>query len=158
MAVEFTDNRIKIIEALNDATVAFLHEVGNETVSQVTRNSAVAEGQTKGSWRCEVDEGNLEAVVGSPLENAIWEEFGTGEYALEKNGRMTPWYVPVEGYTGKKAPSFNGKVVIVEGKDGKKYFKTNGKKPRRMLHQAYEFIAPKAQAALEDKLKGAGFS
>ena len=69
---------------------------------------------------------------------------------------MTPWYVPVEGFTGKKKPTFNGKVVIVHGKDGRAYYKTNGKKPRRMLQRAYDNIRPKAQAVLDAKLKEAG--
>lgn len=155
-SVEFHDNRLVVKDAIQSGSVAFLDEVASEFVSQVTRNSSVDQGQTKGSWRYEVDEDKLEAVVGSELENAIWEEFGTGEYALEKNGRMTPWYVPVEGFTGKKKPTFNGKVVIVHGKDGRAYYKTNGKKPRRMLHRAYDNIRPKAQAVLDAKLKEAG--
>ena len=84
-----------------------------------------------------VDESKGEAAIGSTVENAIWEEFGTGDYALEKR-RNTPWYVPVDGYVGKKRPSYNGKVVIVYGKNGKAFYKTNGKKPRRMLHNAFE--------------------
>lgn len=38
-----------------------------------------------------MDESAQVATVGNPLQNAIWEEFGTGEYALEGDGRKTPW-------------------------------------------------------------------
>jgi hypothetical protein len=38
-----------------------------------------------------VNAASLTGTVGSPLENAIWEELGTGEYALGGNGRKTPW-------------------------------------------------------------------
>ena len=55
-------------------------------------------GQTKSSWDRKVLEN--EGVVGSSSENAIWEEFGTGDYAVNGDGRKTPWYVPVEGYLG----------------------------------------------------------
>lgn len=62
----------------------FLHEAGGEIQAQTQRNSRVDTGQTKGSYKYMVDEGKDESTVavGSDLENAIWEEFGTGEYAL----------------------------------------------------------------------------
>lgn len=44
----------------------------------------------------ESNESNIEAVIGSPLENALWEEFGTGEHSINGNGR--------KGWKGK-APS-----------------------------------------------------
>lgn len=57
-----------------------------ELEAQVKRNTRVDTGQTKGSWTYKVDEANGEAMVGSPQENAIWEEFGTGQYALNGDG------------------------------------------------------------------------
>lgn len=150
---KFEDYRIKVKEAMNDAAIAFLHQASGELVSQTARNTAVSEGQLKGSWDYVVDEGNLESKIGSPLENAIWEEFGTGEYALEKNGRNTPWYVPVEGYVGKKKPTFNGRVVIVYGKDGKAFYKTNGKKPKRTLFNAFETQKENIKKMAEEEFK-----
>lgn len=82
MGIKFTDYRVEVKDALGDAAIAFLYEVGGELASQTARNSRVKTGQTKGSWDYVVDEGELQATVGSPLENAIWEEFGTGEYAF----------------------------------------------------------------------------
>ena len=50
-----------------------------------------------------------EATVGSSDENAIWEEFGTGEYALQGNGRKGGWvYKDANGefhHTYGKTPS-----------------------------------------------------
>lgn len=137
MSVELKDDSIKVKAALNDATVKFLYEAAHVIESQVKQNTAVDTGQLKASWNFTVDESKGEAIIGNKIENAIWEEFGTGDYALEK-GRNTPWYIPVDGYVGKKRPSYNGKVVIVYGKNGKAFYKTNGKKPRRMLHNAFE--------------------
>lgn len=115
--VEFTDNSARVIAAMNHAVAAWLHESANLLESQVKQNTAVDTGQTKGSWDFNVDESKREAVVGSPLENAIWEEFGTGEYALKGNGRKGGWfYVDAEG---------NGHF-------------THGKKPRRALFNAFE--------------------
>ena len=63
---------------------------------------------------------------------------GTGEWAVNHDGRKTPWYIPVDSYKGKKKPTFNGKVVIVYGKNGKAFYKTNGKKPHHTLLKAFD--------------------
>ena len=136
MCVEFKDNSSEVKAALNRAVKQLLHEASATVKSQAMQNTAVDSSDTKGSWDYTVDAAKGEAKIGSPLQNAVWEEFGTGDYALEK-GRSTPWYVPVDGYTGKKNPSYNGKVVIVYGKNGRRFYKTNGKKPRRTLHNAF---------------------
>ena len=153
MGVKFEDFRVKCKNAMGDAAIAFLYEAGGELSSQTARNTAVDKSQLKGSWDYVVDEGELQATVGSPLQNAIWEEFGTGEYALKKNGRKTPWYVPVEGYTGKKKPTYNGKVVIVYGKNGTAFYKTNGKKPKRTLFNAFETSKEKLKRRAEEHFK-----
>lgn len=106
-------------EDIRKAAIAFLHEAAGELEAQVKRNTAVDTGQLKASWSYVVDKDALEARVGSPLENAIWEEFGTGEYALEGNGRKTPWkYQDAKG----------------------NWHCTTGKRPRRALHKAYESL------------------
>ena len=153
MPVEFIDNRIKVKEMLKNEAAKWLEEASGEIESQTVRNSRVSGSQLKGSWQHVVDEEKLEAFVGSTLENAIWEEFGTGEHALKGNGRKTPWYVPVDGYKGKKKPTFNGKVVIVYGKSGKAFYKTNGKKPNRALFKAYEERIGKLIARAESIFK-----
>ena len=38
--------------------------------------------QQKGQWTNVVDESKLEATIGNPMEQSIWTELGTGEYAL----------------------------------------------------------------------------
>lgn len=115
--IQFEDNRVKVKEAINDKAVAFLLEAVAELQSQTARNSRVDTGQTKGSWDTRVDEATLEGTVGSALENAIWEEFGTGEYALNGDGRKGGWV-----YTDRY---------------GKTHF-THGKKPNRALWNAFE--------------------
>ena len=155
--VVFKDNSIAVKNAMEEAAVIWLIEACGEVEAQTIRNSRVGDGQVKGSWRYQIDESNLKGVVGSPLENAIWEEFGTGEHALEGKGRKTPWYVPVDGYMGKKKPTYNGKVIIVYGKNGKAYYKTNGKKPNRALFKAYTTskngLIRRAAAVLNERLK-----
>lgn len=116
MPVEFKDFSISVKSEMQDAAVKWLIEAAGELESQTKRNSRVDTGKTKGSWQYVVDEGKLEAVVGSSLENAIWEEFGTGEYALNGNGRKGGWhYVDSRGHG---------------------HF-TRGKKPNRALWNAF---------------------
>lgn len=133
MSVEFTDNTAKIKDMLKKNTIKWLYEAGGEIQSQTQRNSRVDNGETKGSYKYVVDENNLSVSVGSDLENAIWEEFGTGEYALHGDGRKGGWYIPEEKLSAK-AKSHMQKVI---GKDGKVYYHTYGKKPNRPLQKAY---------------------
>lgn len=122
MSVQFKDNSMQVKAALDDAITAFLHEAAGELQSQVQRNTRVDTGQLKNSWEYKVDQGKNEATVGSGLENAIWEEFGTGEYALEGNGRKGGW-------------------VYVDAK-GEGHF-TRGKTPSRAFFKAYTSTKPK---------------
>lgn len=131
--LEFEDNRINCKEVFDELIIAFLYEAGGELASQAARNSRVKTGQTKGSWNYIVNDSELSVTVGSPLENAIWEEFGTGEYALNNDGRKGGWY-----YIDEKE---------------KGHF-TYGKKPNRALWKSFEELKPKLQPALENKLKG----
>lgn len=143
MSIQFEDNRVQVKAAIDNAISAFLHEAGGEIQARTVRNSRTDTGQTKGSYEYKVNESARECQIGSNLENAIWEEFGTGEYALKGNGRKGAWYVPVDTYTGSKKPTYNGKVVIVYGKNGKKFYKTNGKTPNRPLDNAFKSLKTK---------------
>ena len=120
---------------MGKVSMAVLDEVGGEFESQVKRNTAVDTGQLKNSWTYVVSEsGNTQTVtVGSPLQNAIWEEFGTGEHALNGNGRKGGWF-----YVDDKG-------------DG--HF-THGKKPRRALHRAYTSLKSAVIKRIQDAYKG----
>ena len=132
MAVEFQDNRIEIKAAISGALVSFLQEACGELEAQTKRNSKVKTGQTKGSYEHAVNEAELTGYVGSNYENAIWEEFGTGEYALNGDGRKGGWF-----------------YVDAEGKG---HF-TKGKKPRRPLFRAFTGLMPKLIARAEQILR-----
>ena len=135
MALQFEDNSVKVIDALNQAGIAWLHEAAGELESQVKRNTPVDTGQLKASWDYKVEESEQKAVVGSPIENAIWNEFGTGQYALNGDGRKTPWkYQDIKG----------------------QWHTTTGKRPVRSLHNAFNALKTKLQTALQDHLKGLG--
>lgn len=133
--LKFVDNRMEVFAAMDSAMKAWLHEAAGELEAQTKRNTPVDTGQLKSSWGYEVDEGKKEATIGSPLDNAIWNEFGTGQYALHGDGRKTPW-----------------KYKTLDGK----YYTTTGKRPQRTLFNAFKRNKPKLQKSLEQKLKGLG--
>lgn len=116
MAIEFTDNSAKVIDALNSCKEAFLYEVGELLSGSAAEASPVASGQLKGSWDYKVDVSAGTSTIGSPLENAIWNEYGTGEYAVNGDGRKTPW--------------------VYKDANGR-WHRTTGKKPRRTLQSSF---------------------
>lgn len=156
--VEFREFTAEVQNTMNSKIRSALEEVAGELVSKTKRNSRVDTGKTKNSFRYGISrnfaDGSFTAHIGSSDENAIWEELGTGEHALDGKGRKGAWYVPVEKVTGKKKPTFNGKVVKVYGKGGKVYYKTNGKEPHRPFWRAFESLKPKIIKRLQNALKG----
>lgn len=135
MSVKFEDNSIKVKAELNHATIQWLYEACGELEAQVKRNTRVDTGQTKGSWTYKVDETTGEGTIGSQLENAIWEEFGTGQYALNGDGRKTAW--KYQDRTGT-------------------WHETTGKRPSRALNKAFNSSRAKLKRLLENMLKGMG--
>lgn len=133
--VKFIDNTVKVMNAIEERSEAVLEEVAGELESQVKRNTRVRSGKTKNSWQHKVNhEGTTyTATVGSDYENAIWEEFGTGDYALEGNGRKGGWF-----YVDEKG-------------DG--HF-THGKKPSRALFNAYTSLKSKIINHIQNAFKG----
>ena len=157
--VKFEDFSIQVKAAMEDAVLQFLEEAASEIKSQAQRNTAVGKvggGKTKGAWDYVVNESRMEATVGNTDENAIWEELGTGEYALEGKGRKGGWYIPIgngkDQVSQAVVDAYNMKVVY--GKDGKKFAYTEGKKPKRMLHNAFVKNKAKIIRRAESILKG----
>lgn len=133
MAVEFHDFNINVKTAMSERAIAWLYEAAGEIESQTKRNTRVDTGQTKNSWDYRVDESNLEATVGSPLENALWEEFGTGEYALHGDGRKGGW-----NYKDKKG----------------EWHHTFGKRPNRAFYRAFTSLKHALIRSAEEYMKG----
>lgn len=133
MSVQFEDNSMKVKAALREASIAFLHEACGELEAQVKRNTKVDTGRTKASWGYAVEEESLEGTVGSGYENAIWEEFGTGEYALNNDGRKGGWrYQDLRG----------------------QWHYTKGKQPRRALFNAFNDKRDQIIKMAEQRLRG----
>lgn len=131
--IKFESYLDEVTDAIEQEAIAWLHESAGELEAQVKRNTAVDTGQLKGSWSYKVDEEKLEAHIGSPLENAIWEEFGTGEFALKGNGRKTPWkYQDAKG----------------------NWHTTTGKRPKRAFMRAYDSLKNAIRESLRKRFKG----
>lgn len=156
MGVVFQDFSFKVKADLNEKTVEWLHETANEIAAQAARN-CVMDGevgnQLRGSYATKVNAGAGEAQVGSTLEAAYWEELGTGEYAVNGDGRKG-WWVYKDDYKG------NGGKVLTEAEakaaaaTDPTLHATNGRPPNYTLEKAFTTTKPKAIAALENKLRG----
>ena len=131
---ELEDHTVEVINALDSAIEQYLLEASFEIESQAARNTRVSTGKLKGSWTSEVDVEAATATVGSPEENAVWEELGTGEYAAEGNGRKGGWYIH-ESMLDEKAKSKMKKVI---GKNGEVFYFTKGKHPTHALQKAFD--------------------
>lgn len=130
---KFEDNQIEVKAKMNNIIAATLEEAAGEVESQTKRNTRVKTGKTKNSWQHKVVENT--AYIGSDYENAIWEEFGTGDYALEGNGRKGGWF-----YEDEKG---NGHY-------------THGKRPSRAFWKAYISMKQKIIQLFEERFKGLG--
>ena len=134
--VEFEDYSMKVKTAIADRIDAVLEECAGELESQVKRNSRVDTGKTKNSFRHMVSfvfGKHHEAVIGSTDENSIWEEFGTGEYALHGDGRKGGW-----SYKDEKGV----------------WHYTKGKTPSRAFWNAYTSLKAKLIRHIQNSLKG----
>ena len=137
MTVVFKSNYDSVIKALNLSTDEFLIGAGGELLSNVKINSRVDTGQTRDSWLYECQNENCVAV-GSTSENAIWEEFGTGIYAEDENGRKSN--------KGRKTP------WIYTDRHGKKVF-TRGKTANHTLTRAMDSTEATLKMLAEDKYR-----
>lgn len=169
MSIEFEDNSARITAELNEKTAAFLEEAAGELEAQTKRNTTSLGGhkwfaQIAGAWTHKVDDAKGEAVVGNPLQAALWTEFGTGEYAVHKDGRKGYWvYVKNDGnpdaavkggktYTLEEAR----KIVAMMRKKGLDAHYTKGQRPKRALENAFNACKEPLKRRLEEILKGLG--
>lgn len=161
--VEFQDFSVKVKGAMEDAITAYLYEAAGEIEAQTARNSTPGKKyrgiQAQNLWEYAVDEKDKEATVGSKHEAAYWEELGTGEYALNNDGRKG-WWVYVEGndtpranqkkYTRDEAIGIAASMRA-EGLDA---HATNGSEPKRPLYRAFTSLKSALIQRAEKVLKG----
>lgn len=132
--ITFEDFSGEITKEMEKTINIWLEEASNELVSQVATRTRRGTGETAGAWTYLVDKNNHSAYIGNPLENAIWEEFGTGEFAFNGDGRKGGW------------------TYFDERKN--KYFHTYGKKPTRALHHTFTTYEEPLKELLKSRLRG----
>lgn len=158
--VRFTDNSVQVRTALNEAVIVYLYEAGGELEAQTVRNSRpvkYGKHDVRGNWKYQVNEGRKECKVGNHLEASFWEELGTGEYALNHDGRKG-WWVYVEGndtprrnqkqYTQQEAEGIAASMRA-EGLDA---HASNGTEANRPLYRAFHSLKGALIRRAEDVL------
>lgn len=165
MAVtKFVDNSSEVKAAINQTTIEWLYEWANEIASHAKDNCQLeddAGAQLRGSYRAEVDEGAGQAQIGSSLEAAYWEEFGTGSYAdTSKNGgrqgRSDWWVYYRNSGPNPDTPHYDETTAksVAESlrQAGRDALASNGRRPNYTLEKAFTANKDKAIADLEKKL------
>ena len=115
--VKMEDKSAEVMERFNQCLLSFLEEGAAEIESAAIANTPVGETEAlKGGWDHQINMGKGEAVIGNDAEHAIWLERGTGEYAINGDGRKGGW-----AYTDA---------------NGDTHF-TYGNQPHRMLENAW---------------------
>lgn len=149
--VVFEDYSVQCKNAIREKAISFLEEVGGELRSRTQRNSRRKTSKTADSYEYKVDEGQQAVHVGSNYDNAIWEELGTGEYAVNGDGRKG-WWVYVTGGSSSSSSSSKGKskgksysspkqaemAVALLKEKGLDAHMTKGKTANRPLLKAYQ--------------------
>ena len=146
MPVKFQDFSMNVQAELNDVTIGWLYEASNEIKAQAQRDCKMTpedHGQLKGSYGTSVNEGEGKADIGSPLESAYWEEWGTGEHAAHGDGRKG-WWVYVKGSSkgdgGESYATEEEAKAVAESmrKRGLDAYHTNGREPNYTLEHAFD--------------------
>lgn len=153
-------HEMEAIGMLDSAVNRFLEEAGALLESAAASASPVDNGQLKNSWTHVCDTGAKKVDVGSPLENAIWNEFGTGSHAENGDGRKGYW-VFVKGGGGGTSGSHKcytleeaKQVMAILRKKGLEAYYTNGKDPQHTLQHAMDNRKSLLKKRIEDILKG----
>lgn len=160
MKVKFEDYSANVNSRMESLARNVLEEAAGELESQIKDNTKVGKvngGKTRREWQHIIrNTGNvISAEIGNPNETAIWLEYGTGEYALEGNGRSGGWYVLIgegEGQIPEAVVNAYG-FKIHHGKDGKRYIHTFGMRPQRPAHKAYQKLKNKLIGYMQSQFK-----
>ncbi len=159
--VDFKDFRLEVKAEINDTTLAWLDTWSQEIASQA-RSTCAMDGeiakQLRQSYAAKVDASKGEAQVGSPLESAYWEEFGTGEYAAQGNGRKGWWIYIDKESSGKGGATYATReeaekaAAHIREKYKKPAIVTNGRRPAYTLENSFKSVQPRAISDLEEQL------
>lgn len=162
--VKLFDYSKEVKGAIEGACNAWLETWANEIASQAKRNCKM-DGDTgiqlRGSYTYNVDKSEKSATIGTPLESGLWEEFGTGEHAVDTSKSRKGWWVYTpddpgpEGYkSGVYADEQEAGAVaaFIQRNYGKRAIVTNGRDPQHTLENAFKVTKPKMEADLPKEI------
>lgn len=159
--VIFEDFTGEVTKEIENIILNWLEEASSEIESQtITRAGTGAyHREIASKWTHQVDKSKYEAIIGNPMENALWVEYGTGEYALNGDGRKD-WWVFIEGSTGKssneskhyKTKEEAARTVAYLRSKGIKAGYTKGQQPKRPLHHAFNQNEKDLKEVLKNRL------
>lgn len=96
MSYKLIDHSDEVNRRLDSAIEAALEAIGNQAVSHaksnITEAGRVDTGTLRNSISHHVEESEKAVYVGTNVEYAIYNEFGTGVYAEGGRGRKSPWF------------------------------------------------------------------
>lgn len=115
VTVEYTSFHDVMQAKFEQCLYNYLEQGAAEIESAAIQNTPIGDTyKLRSSWRHEV--GEREAKIGNDAEHSIWLEMGTGEYAINGDGRKGEWsYRDANGV----------------------WHTTTGNKPHRMLENAW---------------------
>jgi hypothetical protein len=152
--VKFTNNSIKVKEEINETTIAWLHDWANTIASNAKANTKL-DGEAgialRKDYKALVNDGKGEAMIGSSLEAAFWEEFGTGSHAVNGDGRPG-WWVYKDGYQGNGGKQLTEAQAKAIAAGDPTVHATNGREPAKTLETAFTVNKPKAIKDLDARL------
>ena len=131
------NNSDEIMRKVHERMTAALEAIGNQAVSYAKSNITAAGRVDTGAMRNSISHivQNDVCHVGTNVEYAIYNEYGTGIYAADGNGRKKPWaYEGADGavhWTRGMRPIHFLKNAVQNNKDTliaiiKKYLNGNG--------------------------------
>ena len=131
---KFEDNSKKIKKALMEVSEQALEEAALLVEGQAKALAPVGTGELRDKIGHNIKEvnGMKIAQVGSPLQYAIYVEYGSGEHATNGAGRKGGW--------------------VYKGPDGKFYF-TRGMKPQPFLRPAFRRNRKQIEQIIGGKFK-----
>ena len=142
--IAFRENKIPyVVEKLDEGTLKWLEASGEFLQGMIKNNTKRDTGKTAASWKSKVKkESPTRAVcyIYSDYDNAVFEEFGTGEY-IEKGIEHTPKYHHAGEYSWPYM-----------GEDGKFHIGVP-KKPNRPARNAIKSSIPTIKRWGKDILK-----
>ena len=157
----FEDFTGEVTKEIENIILNWLEESASELESQTIGRTGTGKyyREIAEKWTHIVDKTKYEAIVGNPMENALWIEYGTGEYALKGDGRKD-WWVFIEGGSGKSSNESKHYKTKEEAKRAVAYLRskgipagyTKGQEAKRPLYYAFTQNEKPIKEELKNKL------